>query len=123
MPGEEEKKEPPASSSAGTGGGGGGGTGGGGASKKKKREPLFEEDSELMIISEESEGDLNFSWCGVCGKEGDLLCCEFCPCAFHIKCIGLDRVPRHQWKCYFCKVVMNGLESARPSPKEQPLCL
>ena len=73
--------------------------------------------------SEESEADLNFSWCGKCGEKGDLLCCEFCPAAFHIECLGLTFVPKHQWKCYFCKVVMNGIHQARPTQKELPLCI
>ena len=27
------------------------------------------------------------------------------------------------WKCYFCKVVMNGIENARPNPNEETVCM
>ncbi len=74
MPGEEERKDPP---------------------RRKDKIPSLQEDSELQLQSDDSETDLNFSWCAKCGEKGDLLCCEFCPAAFHLECLGLDFVPRH----------------------------
>jgi len=34
-------------------------------------------------------GDPNHDWCQLCREEGDLLCCDSCPRAFHAACLGL----------------------------------
>jgi len=35
--------------------------------------------------------------------QGDLLCCEACPAIFHLKCLGLGRMPADaQWFCPAC---------------------
>ena len=31
--------------------------------------------------------------CRLCQKEGELICCESCPAAFHLSCIGLQCAP------------------------------
>jgi ERCC4-related helicase len=40
--------------------------------------------------------------CGGCGKGGQLLLCDTCPSAFHLKCVGLTSVPVGDWFCPVC---------------------
>ena len=41
--------------------------------------------------------------CGLCGKDGELLCCDGCPAAFHLACVGLDAAPAGDWFCAVCQ--------------------
>ena len=42
--------------------------------------------------------------CEVCDGEGELLCCDFCPRAYHLECTGLPQVPGDdQWRCPACE--------------------
>ncbi|TDH69641.1 hypothetical protein CCR75_002822 [Bremia lactucae] len=42
--------------------------------------------------------------CSVCGLGGELLCCDGCPRAFHVNCIGLSIVPATEWFCNECNL-------------------
>lgn len=42
--------------------------------------------------------------CSVCGLGGELLCCDGCPRAFHVKCIGLVTIPETEWFCNECNL-------------------
>ncbi|CAI5703915.1 hypothetical protein KXD40_002522 [Peronospora effusa] len=42
--------------------------------------------------------------CSVCSLGGELLCCDGCPRAFHVKCIGLPEVPETEWFCNECNL-------------------
>lgn len=50
-----------------------------------------------------SSTDPNDDVCAACGEDGELMCCETCPRAFHTECVGLMRVPRGDWFCDHCK--------------------
>jgi hypothetical protein len=63
------------------------------------------------IILENNEL-LHFDFCGECGGQGKLICCETCPTSYHPECVGYDRVPRGKYKCYFCKVAKLGVNQA-----------
>ena len=43
----------------------------------------------------------NQGMCQVCWNPGDLICCDFCPGAYHPECIGIENVDDlpHQWSC------------------------
>ena len=41
--------------------------------------------------------------CAKCGKKGDLVLCEGCTKAWHLKCANLTEVPEDDWFCMFCK--------------------
>ncbi|KAL6055454.1 BMA-LIN-59, isoform d [Balamuthia mandrillaris] len=48
---------------------------------------------------------MNHNFCDVCLKKGDLLCCEGCPQAFHLACLGLSQLPGDvDWFCARCNV-------------------
>ena len=77
-------------------------------------EILPSERSQLLksdIIQENGE-ILHFDFCGVCGGQGKLICCETCPTSNHPECVGYDRVPRGKYKCYFCKVAKLGISQS-----------
>ncbi len=40
--------------------------------------------------------------CRLCGHDGELLCCDGCPGAYHLPCLGLSAVPEGMWKCPMC---------------------
>lgn len=42
--------------------------------------------------------------CGRCGHEGELLCCQTCPRAFHLSCVvpPLQEIPLDDWFCSVC---------------------
>mmetsp|Transcript_20130 Transcript_20130/g.26043 ORF Transcript_20130/g.26043 Transcript_20130/m.26043 type:complete len:165 (-) Transcript_20130:253-747(-) len=61
--------------------------------------------------------EANFDDCAVCAIGGDLLCCDFCPEAFHLKCAGLHRIPDGLWSCPAC--IAKGIESKPPRPKKR----
>ncbi|KAE9225767.1 hypothetical protein PF005_g5380 [Phytophthora fragariae] len=42
--------------------------------------------------------------CSVCGLGGELLCCDGCPRAFHVNCIGLGDIPDTEWFCNECNL-------------------
>jgi hypothetical protein len=57
---------------------------------------------------EELESLVNQDDCGICGKEGDLLCCDGCVRSFHRQCIGMATgapLPVGKWLCPDCKNV------------------
>ncbi|KAL1185724.1 hypothetical protein V6Z11_A01G132300 [Gossypium hirsutum] len=40
--------------------------------------------------------------CSICCYGGELICCEYCPSAFHMNCLGLNEVPDGNWFCPSC---------------------
>eukprot|EP00980_Cylindrotheca_fusiformis_P012564 scaffold3084_cov144-Cylindrotheca_fusiformis.AAC.12 len=62
------------------------------------------------VLPTKSEFDnlTNEDECGVCGLEGELLCCDGCICSFHRACIDMspaETLPDGEWLCPECKVV------------------
>jgi hypothetical protein len=55
---------------------------------------------------EENSEDANLDECALCGMEGNLLCCDGCPAAYHARCVGLGRaqLPEGAWYCPECRV-------------------
>lgn len=41
--------------------------------------------------------------CSNCISGGKLMICDRCPRAYHPVCVGLDRVPKGEYVCPFCK--------------------
>uniref|UniRef100_A0A453AT65 Nucleosome-remodeling factor subunit BPTF n=1 Tax=Aegilops tauschii subsp. strangulata TaxID=200361 RepID=A0A453AT65_AEGTS len=50
--------------------------------------------------------DGNSDECYLCGMDGNLLCCDGCPSAFHSKCVGVveDLLPEGEWHCPECSM-------------------
>ncbi|OQS02280.1 hypothetical protein THRCLA_05335 [Thraustotheca clavata] len=58
----------------------------------------------MNLISGDS-ADLNEDACHRCGQAGKLICCDGCPAAFHLSCVGLCVVPATTWFCPPCRRV------------------
>ena len=76
---------------------------------------ILPSDRKQLLISDiivENNELLHFDFCGECGGQGRLICCETCPTSYHFECVGYDRFPRGKYKCYFCKVAKLGVTQA-----------
>eukprot|EP00771_Trimastix_marina_P001799 gnl/Trimastix_PCT/2900.p1 GENE.gnl/Trimastix_PCT/2900~~gnl/Trimastix_PCT/2900.p1 ORF type:complete len:675 (+),score=206.08 gnl/Trimastix_PCT/2900:1340-3364(+) len=94
---------------------------------------LAEASSDESDASNESESsaptDANDAFCFICGKGGDLLCCDG-PClhSFHLRCLGLDNNPEDDpWFCEECQMKRacglfdgNPVRTRRESPAAPP---
>ncbi|VAH42749.1 unnamed protein product [Triticum turgidum subsp. durum] len=77
-------------------------------SRRKKR------GSSVMALADSSQppegsddmDDGNSDECYLCGMDGNLLCCDGCPSAFHSKCVGVveDLLPEGEWHCPECSM-------------------
>ncbi|CAG9312239.1 unnamed protein product [Blepharisma stoltei] len=46
----------------------------------------------------------NDDTCKICGKRGDLICCDRCPSSYHFNCLGIQRdVDEETWFCPPCQ--------------------
>jgi PHD-finger len=43
-------------------------------------------------------------YCMLCGIGGSLLCCDACPAAYHMRCVGesAKAIPEGEWLCAEC---------------------
>ncbi|PNT74608.1 hypothetical protein BRADI_1g18770v3 [Brachypodium distachyon] len=66
-------------------------------------------DSSLPPEGSDDTDDGNSDECYLCGMDGNLLCCDGCPAAFHSKCVGVveDLLPEGEWYCPECLMQRN----------------
>lgn len=52
----------------------------------------------------DSEGE-HADYCHTCKDGGELLCCDFCPKAYHLKCLvpPMESIPNDDWRCPRCE--------------------
>jgi hypothetical protein len=67
------------------------------------------EDSKLPAAvppSNAIQEDGNVDYCHACMKHGDLMCCDFCPRAFHRKCLPTEELTNlgDTWECLVCRL-------------------
>ena len=55
--------------------------------------------------------DDNCDHCALCGMGGSLLCCDACPAAYHMRCIGETNksIPEGEWLCAECSLGGRGM--------------
>lgn len=55
---------------------------------------------------DDDEETFHGDYCKICKDGGELLCCDFCPGTYHMRCVKpqLITVPEGEWKCPMCKV-------------------
>jgi len=60
---------------------------------------------EYLDIHGLMENDTSENTCHECHQHGELLLCDGCPYAFHLKCVGLTEFPNVdvQWFCFNCQ--------------------
>ncbi len=56
--------------------------------------------------SDQDADDGNLDTCVLCGLGGNLLCCDGCPAAYHMRCIGegAKSIPDGEWLCTECSL-------------------
>eukprot|EP00250_Pteridium_aquilinum_P009036 c18401_g1_i1 orf=616-4032(+) len=69
---------------------------------------------ESKPCKEESSSDWNSDECVLCGMNGNLICCDGCPAAYHSRCVGISRasLPPGDWFCPECIVEKVGGEQS-----------
>ena len=62
----------------------------------------------------QADEDTNLDNCVLCGLGGALICCDGCPAAVHLRCVGetAKSIPDGEWLCAECRM---GSRGARPS--------
>ncbi|XP_023533643.1 DDT domain-containing protein PTM-like [Cucurbita pepo subsp. pepo] len=52
------------------------------------------------------DANRNSDECRLCGMDGSLLCCDGCPSAYHLRCIGMMKIliPQGPWYCPECSI-------------------
>lgn len=70
-------------------------------SKKEKKSEIQKKNKGEEIWVEVMPEDHNTDICGICSTGGDLLCCDRCPRAFHLKCLKVEEedLPPGDWIC------------------------
>ncbi|XP_020086891.1 DDT domain-containing protein PTM [Ananas comosus] len=71
---------------------------------KRRTKPGMETLGGSFAHKYEDDVDGNSDECCLCGMDGNLLCCDGCPAAFHSKCVGVakDLLPEGDWYCPDC---------------------
>jgi PHD-finger len=70
----------------------------------------------MMQRKAEVDGDDgNADMCVLCGLGGNLLCCDGCPGAYHLRCIGESNrsIPEGEWLCPECQMGGKGKASGQ----------
>lgn len=59
-----------------------------------------------QVVDEKETSDWNSDECCLCKMDGNLICCDGCPAAFHSKCVGIatNLLPPGDWFCPECVV-------------------
>ncbi len=64
-----------------------------------------------------------FAVCTVCHARGELLCCDYCSRAYHLKCCDppLRSIPRGKWPCEHCATNLKHPTTHSRSPSPPPM--
>ena len=67
---------------------------------------MFQDELSCPVEEDEEEETFHGDYCKICRDGGELLCCDFCPGTYHMRCVKpqLITVPEGEWKCPLCKV-------------------
>jgi len=62
----------------------------------------------MIRVNNDDEDEKEWdSKCFVCKRPGHLLCCEMCPHAAHIQCVGLKKSPEGEWHCEMSRQIVD----------------
>ncbi|TKW36321.1 hypothetical protein SEVIR_2G433200v4 [Setaria viridis] len=86
--------------------------------KKRASSAKGAADSSQSPEGSDEMDDGNSDECYLCGMDGNLLCCDGCPAAFHSKCVGVveDLLPEGDWYCPECLIQKNDGSRNMASP-------
>lgn len=76
------------------------------ASKKRKTTMAISGSSCMSEEVIDESVDRNSDECCLCNMDGNLICCDGCPAAYHSKCVGIatNLLPDGDWYCPECVV-------------------
>lgn len=82
------------------------------ASKKRKATMGISGSSCMSEEVIDETADWNSDECCLCKMDGDLICCDGCPAAYHSKCVGIANslLPDGNWYCPECVVDRKNLD-------------
>ncbi|XP_057304729.1 chromodomain-helicase-DNA-binding protein 5-like isoform X2 [Hydractinia symbiolongicarpus] len=68
--------------------------------------PKCEAEMTGQVEEEEEDDTFHGEYCKICKDGGELLCCDYCPGTYHMRCVKpqLISVPDGEWRCPMCKV-------------------
>ncbi|KAJ0260851.1 PHD-finger and DNA binding domain-containing protein [Hirschfeldia incana] len=73
---------------------------------RRRKRTMMELPDDLSLNDEviDLSFDRNSDYCCLCKIDGNLLCCDGCPAAYHSKCVGVasDLLPEGDWYCPEC---------------------
>ncbi|KAM0997171.1 hypothetical protein ACFX2I_007044 [Malus domestica] len=74
--------------------------------KKRKAPVEVAGTSNLNDEVDDDTNDWNSDECCLCKMDGNLICCDGCPAAYHSKCVGVsnDLLPEGDWYCPECLI-------------------
>ncbi|CAK7331144.1 unnamed protein product [Dovyalis caffra] len=77
-----------------------------GAYKKRKTAMDVSGNSCLTEDAADDTNDWNSDECCLCKMDGNLICCDGCPAAYHAKCVGVanNSLPEGDWYCPECAI-------------------
>ena len=63
-----------------------------------------------VALFSQAGDDSNLDNCVLCGLGGNLICCDGCPAAVHLRCIGetAKSLPDGEWLCAECRMGSRG---------------
>lgn len=74
----------------------------------KKRRTIMDMSGSFSMSEEivDVTNDWNSDECCLCKMDGNLICCDGCPAAFHSRCVGVasDHLPEGDWYCPECTI-------------------
>ncbi|XP_057790212.1 DDT domain-containing protein PTM-like isoform X2 [Salvia miltiorrhiza] len=74
----------------------------------RKRKSIVDVASTSCITGDDAEepADWNSDECCLCKMDGNLICCDGCPAAFHSRCVGVvsSMLPEGDWYCPECVI-------------------
>ncbi|KAK4419608.1 DDT domain-containing protein PTM [Sesamum alatum] len=74
----------------------------------RKRKAAIDVASTSCLTEEDAEepADWNSDECCLCKMDGNLICCDGCPAAFHSRCVGVvsNLLPEGDWYCPECAI-------------------
>ncbi|GBG81750.1 hypothetical protein CBR_g33928 [Chara braunii] len=77
--------------------------------------PAVQRVEELDVVKAVEGDDGNADECVLCGMDGNLLCCDGCPAAFHTRCVvGMAKmtIPSGPWFCPECVIARREVAGA-----------
>ncbi|KAL7113497.1 hypothetical protein ACP275_04G064700 [Erythranthe tilingii] len=76
------------------------------SSRKRKVAIDVASDSCTKEENDEESADWNSDECCLCKMDGNLICCDGCPAAFHSRCVGVvsSLLPEGDWYCPECAI-------------------